>query len=64
MRTMKTITIEDLQENFDSYLDKVETGESFLIHSDHGDAMLVPYSETIEELDDLIRIHTDHEEGC
>lgn len=57
---MKTITIEDLQENFDSYLDKVETGESFLIHSDHGDAMLVPY----EEEDDLIRIHTDHEEGC
>jgi len=61
---MKTITIEDLQENFDSYLDKVEIGESFLIHSEHGDAMLVPYSETIEELDDLIRIHTDHEEGC
>ena len=61
---MKTITIEDLQENFDSYLDKVETGVSFLIHSEHGDAMLVPYSETIEELDDLIRIHTDHEEGC
>jgi hypothetical protein len=41
----------------------VENGESFIITSEHGDVMLIPYSSN-EESDDLIRIHTDHEEGC
>jgi PHD/YefM family antitoxin component YafN of YafNO toxin-antitoxin module len=55
---MKSITIEELQEDFDSIMDRVENGESFLIHSEHGDAMLIPYSE-YEESDDLVRIHTE-----
>jgi prevent-host-death family protein len=59
---MKTVTIEDLQKNFDEYLDKVEAGESFLIKSEYGSAVLVPCQE-YKEVDDLIRIHTDHEEG-
>jgi antitoxin (DNA-binding transcriptional repressor) of toxin-antitoxin stability system len=61
---MKTLTVKELQENFEYYLDKVEAGESFLINSKYGDAMLVPYNSGKEEVDDLIRIHTDHEEGC
>jgi antitoxin (DNA-binding transcriptional repressor) of toxin-antitoxin stability system len=60
---MKSITIEELQEDFDAILDEVENGKSFLIKSEYGDAMLVPYSQ-YKESDDLIRIHTDHEEGC
>jgi len=60
---MKTLTIEELQTNFDEYLDRVEKGESFLVKSEHGNVVLVPYKE-YEEVDDLIRIHTDHEEGC
>lgn len=60
---MKTLTIEELQTNFDEYLDRVEAGESFLVKSEHGNVMLVPYKE-YEEVDDLIRIHTDHEDGC
>jgi prevent-host-death family protein len=59
---MKEITIKELQDNFEEYLDKVESGESFLIKSEYGDAMLIPYN-NYEEIDDLIRIHTDHEEG-
>ena len=59
---MKTLTIEELQKNFEVYLDRVESGESFLIKSKHGNVVLVPYQE-YEEVDDLIRIHTDHEEG-
>jgi antitoxin (DNA-binding transcriptional repressor) of toxin-antitoxin stability system len=59
---MKSITIEELQADFDAILDEVENGESFLIHSEHGDVMLVPYNQ-YKESDDLIRIHTDHEEG-
>jgi prevent-host-death family protein len=60
---METLTIEQLQENFEEYLDKVEAGQSFLIKSEYGTAVLVPYQE-YKEVDDLIRIHTDHEEGC
>ena len=60
---MKILTVEELQEKFDYYLDRVEEGESFLIKSEYGEVMLVPYRK-YEEVDDLIRIHTDHEEGC
>ncbi len=60
---MKTLTIEELQENFEEYFNKVEEGESFLIESKYGSVLLVPYKEH-KEVDDLIRIHTDHEEGC
>jgi antitoxin (DNA-binding transcriptional repressor) of toxin-antitoxin stability system len=59
---MKTITIEELQKDFDAILSRVESGESFLIKSEYGNVALVPYAE-YQELDDLIRIHTDHEEG-
>ena len=60
---MEMFTVEEFQENFDNLLERVENGESFLIKSENGDAMLIPYGEYKEE-DDLIRIHTDHEEGC
>ena len=60
---MKTLTIEELQADFDAIITRVEKGETFLIKSEHGNVMLIPYSE-YEEVDDLIRIHTDHEEGC
>jgi len=59
---MKTLTIEELQKDFDAILSRVESGESFLIKSRYGNVALVPYDE-YRELDDLIRIHTDHEEG-
>jgi hypothetical protein len=60
---MEKFTVEEFQEDFDNLLERVEGGESFLIKSDHGDSMIIPYGE-YEEADDLIRIHTDHEEGC
>lgn len=60
---MKTLTIEELQKDFDNILKLVEGGESFLIKSENGNAILIPHSND-EEDDDLIRIHTDHEEGC
>jgi hypothetical protein len=60
---MKSITIEELQADFDAIIGEVENGKSFLIKSEYGDAMLIPYKDH-KEVDDLIRIHTDHEEGC
>jgi antitoxin (DNA-binding transcriptional repressor) of toxin-antitoxin stability system len=59
---MKSITIEELQADFDAIISRVEEGESFLIRSEHGNVVLVPYGSD-KEIDDLVRIHTDHEEG-
>jgi hypothetical protein len=50
-------------------LDRVENGESFVIKSEHGNAVMIPYNEVVQILEesgvseDIIRIHTDHEEG-
>ena len=60
---MKKLTVQQVEENFDEIMSRVEQGESFVITSEFGDAMLIPYKE-YKEVDDLIRIHTDHEEGC
>ena len=60
---MKKLSIEQLQVNFEEYFDLVESGESFIITSEHGDVIMTPVN-VIEEVDDLVRIHTDHEEGC
>jgi prevent-host-death family protein len=60
---MKTLTVQEVEENFDEIMSRVEKGESFVITSDAGNAILMPYHK-YEEVDDLIRIHTDHEEGC
>ena len=60
---MEKFTVEEFQADFDNLLERVENGESFIITSKHGDAMMIPYGGN-EESDDLVRIHTDHEEGC
>lgn len=59
---MEKFTVKEFQSDFDALMNRVENGESFMIHSENGDVMLVPYNEN-KEVDDLIRIHTDHEEG-
>jgi len=66
---LTTLTIEEFQDDFDNYMTKVEDGESFIISSEHGNAIIVPYNEVVQTFqkfgssDELIRIHTDHEEG-
>ena len=69
MKELKRFTVEEFQSDFDNLMDRVENGESFIITSEHGNAVMVPYKEVVqvfEECDvdlDIIRIHTDHEEG-
>ena len=58
LQSMKKLTIEDLENNFDEYLDKVEKGESYLIENENGSVMLVKYEE-----EELLRIYTDHDEA-
>jgi len=57
---MNKVTIEELQKNFEEYLDKVQEGESFLVASEYGEVIL---TQSREEDDDIVRIYTDHEEG-
>jgi prevent-host-death family protein len=61
---MKQFTVEQFQSDFDNLMERVEAGESFIITSEFGNAMIVPYKEYEGLSDDLIRIHTDHDEGC
>jgi antitoxin (DNA-binding transcriptional repressor) of toxin-antitoxin stability system len=61
---MENFTVEEFQVHFDELIERVENGESFIIKSDYGDAVLVPCNNNCEELDELIRIHTEHCDGC
>jgi antitoxin (DNA-binding transcriptional repressor) of toxin-antitoxin stability system len=66
---MESFTAEEFQSDFDNLMERVENGESFIITSDHGNAVIVPYNEIVESYggtstdEDFIKIHTDHEEA-
>jgi hypothetical protein len=67
---MEKFTVEEFQEDFDNLLERIEDGESFVITYEGKEAVIMPANDYkyivdgLEEHDDLIRIHTDHEEGC
>jgi hypothetical protein len=69
LNQLQSFTVEEFQEDFDTLLDRVDNGESFVIKSDHGNAVIIPYNEVVQVLEeagvdqDVIRIHTDHDEG-
>lgn len=68
---LQKFTVQEFQADFDNLIQRVENGESFIITDGGRSAVIVPYNETIKfEIesdvyvdDDVIRIHTDHEEG-
>ena len=53
---MEKFTVEQFQSDFDNLMERIENGESFLITSEYGDAVIIPYT---QETEDLIRIHTE-----
>lgn len=56
---MEKVSIKNFQNNFDEYIKKVENGQSFVIENNDGrSAVMIPID------DDLIRIHTDHDDAC
>jgi prevent-host-death family protein len=70
LQQLESFTIEQFQQDFDNLMNRVENGESFIITSQHGNAVIVPYKEVIEiceesdvDFDEIVRIHTDHEEA-
>jgi len=67
---LQTFTIEEFQKDFDTLMNRVENGESFIITSEHGNAVMVPYNDVVKiceeadvDLEEIVKIHTDHEEG-
>jgi prevent-host-death family protein len=55
---MEKFTVEEFQERFDELMERVENGESLGIVNENGQAAVMMPAD-----DELIRIHTDHEEG-
>ena len=53
---LQSYTVEEFQKDFDNLMNRVESGESFVITSEYGDAVMVPYTKDMEE---IIRIHTE-----
>ena len=72
MKQMKKFTVEEFQADFDNLLEKVENGESFIITDHEKEVVIIPakdYEYIVDTVDgivdeEVIRIHTDHEEGC
>jgi prevent-host-death family protein len=68
---MQKFTIEEFQADFDNLLERVEGGETFIITSEGKEVVIMPAKEydcIVETVDsvvdeEVIRIHTDHEEG-
>ena len=67
---MKSFTVEEFQKDFDTLIERVEQGESFIITSEYGNAMMIPYGYAVKALqdsgidDEMLKIYTEHEEGC
>jgi antitoxin (DNA-binding transcriptional repressor) of toxin-antitoxin stability system len=56
---MEVFTVEQFQEQFDELLERVENGEHIgIVGEDGRAAVMVPAD------DEIIRIYTNHEEGC
>ena len=66
---LQKFTVQEFQADFDNLIQRVENGESFIITDGGRSAVIVPYNETVKVAidsdvdEDVIRIHTDHEEG-
>ena len=69
LEELQSFTVEEFQTDFDNLMNRVENGESFIIRDGDNSAVIVPYNETIKYViestvdDELICIHTNHEEG-
>lgn len=64
MENLESFTVEEFQENFDALMSRVENGESFIITSDEGNAVIVPYKEIVDlGVDEFVELHRNHEEG-
>lgn len=55
----KEISIQEFENNFDNYLEKVENGETFVIKNNEGKTVIIKPSD-----EEIIRVHTQHNDAC
>lgn len=60
---MKKITIEQFTKEYDIIIQSVESGQSYIVESEVGNVLLIPFRGKENNVDELIKIYTDHEEG-
>ena len=53
---LEKFTVEEFQSDFDNLMNRVENGESFLITSEYGNAVMVPYDKTSEH---FMKVYTE-----
>ena len=44
---MRTLSVEELQKDFEQYISKVENGETIKVISEYGEALLIPYTQEV-----------------
>lgn len=49
---MKEITVEEFEKNFDTYMDRIENGEEFLVRQPDGRAVVAVPASKVEHLND------------
>jgi hypothetical protein len=62
LQQMESFTVEEFQLHFDELLERIENGESFLIKSEYGNAIMMPYENP--DNDDVVKCFYDHNDGC
>jgi hypothetical protein len=48
MDELQEFTIEEFQNDFDNLIERVENGETFIIRSETGKVIILPYNEIVE----------------
>jgi hypothetical protein len=64
---MVEVTVEDFEKDFDSYLDRIEAGETFIIrHPDGRGVVACPAGDLeaiADEVDEFSKMYSDHGEA-
>ena len=70
LEELQSFTVEEFQSDFDTLMKRVENGETILIKSEHGNVVMIPYKEVVSiceetniDFEEIVKIHTNHEEG-
>jgi hypothetical protein len=50
---LESFTVEEFQSDFDNLMERIESGESFIITSEHGNVVMVPYKEVVQVFEEL-----------
>lgn len=67
---MIEVTVEQFEKDFDSYMDRIEAGEKFMIRQPDGRAVVaVPADELCQQAqatgdEELYNLYCNHDDGC